>query len=49
MLTHSWRAKPPEIRDVVIRINTESSADSPSGALFRPIVAGLIGLLNSFR
>jgi EmrB/QacA subfamily drug resistance transporter len=48
-LTQLLESEPPEIRDEVIRINTEARPIALQVALFLPIVAGLIGLLNSFR
>jgi EmrB/QacA subfamily drug resistance transporter len=48
-LTQLLESEPPEIRNEVIRINTEARPIALQVALFLPIVAGLIGLLNSFR
>jgi hypothetical protein len=41
--------QPPEIQDEIIRINTESRPIALQVALLIPILAGLIGLFNSFR
>ncbi|MGW0635904.1 MFS transporter [Nocardia salmonicida] len=41
--------EPPEIRDEVIRINTDARPFALQVALLVPLLAGLIGLLNSFR
>jgi EmrB/QacA subfamily drug resistance transporter len=41
--------QPPEIRDEIIRINTEARPISLQVALLIPLLAGLIGLFNSFR
>jgi EmrB/QacA subfamily drug resistance transporter len=41
--------QPEEIRDEIVRINTEARPRALQVALFIPIVAGLLGLLNSFR
>jgi EmrB/QacA subfamily drug resistance transporter len=41
--------QPPEIQDEIIRINTEARPISLQVALLIPILAGLIGLFNSFR
>ena len=41
--------QPPEIQDEIIRINTEARPISLQIALLIPILAGLIGLFNSFR
>jgi EmrB/QacA subfamily drug resistance transporter len=42
-------SEPPEIRDEIIRINTEARPIALQVALLLPLIAGLIGLLNSFR
>ena len=47
-LTQLLESEPPEIRNEVIRINTEARPIALQVALFLPIVAGLIGLLKSF-
>jgi hypothetical protein len=41
--------EPPEIQAEIIRINTEARPLALQVALLVPIIAGLIGLLNSFR
>jgi EmrB/QacA subfamily drug resistance transporter len=41
--------EPPEIQAEVIRINTEARPLALQVALLVPIIAGLLGLLNSFR
>ena len=41
--------QPPEIQDEIIRINTDARPISLQVALLIPILAGLIGLFNSFR
>jgi len=41
--------QPPEIQDEIIRINTEARPISLQIALLIPLLAGLIGLFNSFR
>lgn len=41
--------QPPEIRDEIIRINTEARPLALQVALLIPILAGLLGLFNSFR
>jgi EmrB/QacA subfamily drug resistance transporter len=41
--------QPQEIRDEIIRINTDSRHIALQVALLIPILAGLIGLFNSFR
>jgi EmrB/QacA subfamily drug resistance transporter len=41
--------QPEEIQDEIIRINTEARPLALQVALFVPLVAGLIGLFNSFR
>ena len=41
--------QPPEIQDEIIRINTEARPISLQVALLIPLLAGLIGLFNSFR
>src|SRR6476619_3449508 len=41
--------QPPEIQDEIIRINTEARPFSLQVALLIPLLAGLIGLFNSFR
>ncbi|GAA4475813.1 MFS transporter [Rhodococcus olei] len=41
--------QPPEIRDEIVRINTEARPVALQVALLVPVLAGLLGLLNSFR
>src|SRR4051794_36532494 len=41
--------QPPVIRDEIIRINTEARPIALQVALLIPLLAGLIGLVNSFR
>ncbi|WP_137876564.1 MFS transporter [Rhodococcus sp. Q] len=41
--------QPPEIRDEIVRINTEARPLALQVALLVPLLAGLLGLLNSFR
>jgi hypothetical protein len=41
--------QPPAIRDEIVRINTDTRPLALQVALLIPILAGLIGLLNSFR
>ena len=41
--------EPPEIQAEIIRINTEARPLALQVALLVPIIAGLLGLLNSFR
>jgi hypothetical protein len=41
--------QPPEIQDEIIRINTDSRPIALQVALLIPLLAGLIGLFNSFR
>ena len=41
--------QPPEIQDEIIRINTEARPIALQVALLIPLLAGLIGLFNSFR
>ncbi|MGX7723796.1 MFS transporter [Rhodococcus pyridinivorans] len=41
--------RPPEIRDEIIRINTDARPVALQAALLVPILTGLLGLLNSFR
>ena len=48
----SWRTaadEPEPIRDEIIRINTDARPLALQVALLIPILAGLVGLLNSFR
>ena len=41
--------EPPEIQDEIIRINTDARPLALQVALFIPILAGILGLLNAFR
>jgi hypothetical protein len=41
--------EPPQIQAEVIRINNEARPLALQVALLVPIIAGLLGLLNSFR
>jgi EmrB/QacA subfamily drug resistance transporter len=41
--------QPPEIRDEILRINTDARPIALQVALLIPLLAGLIGLVNSFR
>jgi len=41
--------QPPEIQNEIIRINTEARPISLQVALLIPLLAGLVGLFNSFR
>ena len=42
-------SEPQEIQDEIIRINTDARPRALQFALLVPILAGLIGLINSFR
>ena len=41
--------QPPEIQDEIIRINTEARPIALQVALLVPLIAGLLGLVTSFR
>ena len=41
--------EPPQIQAEIVRINTEARPLALQVALLVPIIAGLLGLLNSFR
>ena len=41
--------QPPEVQAEIIRINTEARPFALQVALLIPIIASLLGLLNSFR
>ena len=41
--------EPPAVQDEILRINTDATNISLQAALLVPILAGLIGLFNSFR
>ena len=42
-------SQPPEIREEIVRINTDARPIALQVALLIPIIAGLLGLLNAFR
>ena len=46
---HQLEGQPPEIQDEIIRINTEARPIALQVALLVPLIAGIIGLVNSFR
>jgi hypothetical protein len=48
-LTELLATQPPAIRDEIVRINTEARPIALQIALLVPLLAGLIGLVNSFR
>ncbi len=48
-LTSLLESQPPQIRDEIVRINTESRPIALQVALSVPIIAALLGLVNSFR
>jgi EmrB/QacA subfamily drug resistance transporter len=48
-LTEQLVDQPPETRAEIIRINTEARPRALQVALLIPILAGIIGLINSFR
>jgi len=48
-LTELLKDEPPQIQAEIIRINTEARPIALQVALLVPIIAGLLGLLNSFR
>ena len=48
-LEQQLAGQPPEIRDEIIRINTDTRPLALQVALLVPILAGLLGLLNGFR
>jgi hypothetical protein len=48
-LTELLKSEPPPVQQEVIRINTEARPVALQVALGIPILAGLLGLLNSFR
>jgi Major Facilitator Superfamily len=48
-LTELLESQPPQIRDEIVRINTEARPLALQVALGLPIMAALVGLLNSFR
>ena len=42
-------AQPEEVQDEIIRINTDARPLALQVALLIPILAGILGLINSFR
>jgi hypothetical protein len=42
-------SQPPEIRDEIVRINTDTRPIALQVALLIPILSGLLGLVNAFR
>jgi hypothetical protein len=48
-LTQLLEDEPPQIQAEIIRINSEARPLALQVALLVPIIAGLLGLLNSFR
>jgi hypothetical protein len=48
-LTQLIASEPPQIQQEIIRINTEVRPLALQVALLVPLLAALIGLLNSFR
>ena len=48
-LAELLRSEPPAVQQEVIRINTEARPVALQVALGIPILAALLGLLNSFR
>jgi hypothetical protein len=48
-LEQQLAGQPEAIQDEIIRINTDARPRALQVALLVPILAGLIGLLNSFR
>jgi EmrB/QacA subfamily drug resistance transporter len=48
-LNQQLAGQPEEIQDEIVRINTESRPLALQVALLIPMLAGLVGLLNSFR
>jgi hypothetical protein len=48
-LTELLAEQPPEIREEIVRINTDARPLALQVALLVPILAALAGLLNSFR
>jgi EmrB/QacA subfamily drug resistance transporter len=48
-LTQQLKGQPPEIRDEIVSINTDARHRALQVALLVPILAGLLGLVNSFR
>ena len=48
-LEQQLAGQPEEIQDEIVRINTDARPLALQVALLIPILAGLVGLLNSFR
>jgi hypothetical protein len=48
-LDQQLESQPPEVKAEILRINTEARHRALQVALLIPILAGLVGLLNSFR
>jgi MFS family permease len=48
-LDQQLEGRPPEVKAEILRINTEARHRALQVALLIPILAGLVGLLNSFR
>jgi hypothetical protein len=48
-LDQQLEGQPPEVKAEILRINTEARHRALQVALLIPILAGLVGLLNSFR
>ena len=48
-LEQQLSGQPPEIQVEIIRINTDARHIALQVALLVPLIAGLLGLLNSFR
>ena len=48
-LEQQLAGQPAEIQDEIIRINTDARPVALQVALLVPILAGLVGLFNSFR
>jgi EmrB/QacA subfamily drug resistance transporter len=48
-LVQLLEGQPPDVQAEIIRINTEARPIALQVALFVPLIAGLLGLLNSFR
>ncbi|HEY6686550.1 MAG TPA: MFS transporter, partial [Propionibacteriaceae bacterium] len=48
-LMHLLEGQPPQVQAEIVRINTEARPLALQIALLVPIIAGLLGLLNSFR
>jgi EmrB/QacA subfamily drug resistance transporter len=48
-LMHLLEGQPPQVQAEIVRINTEARPLALQVALLVPIIAGLLGLLNSFR